>query len=179
MQIKIFIALLLVMPTFKGLTQSKTARKYAKTITTKDLYSHLSVLASDSLEGRETGTKGQKKAADYVSNYFQTIELKGAYEEENNPYFQSFTLQQSEYHSVYLRKDREKKNNFEDFLLYTSNETYGEEIIEVVFAGYGDSLSNIDVDNKYVAFINKEWSDFRQTLLQAQGWKCQRLYFNH
>ena len=34
--------------------------KYSETITSKDLYKHVSVLASDSLEGRETGKRGQK-----------------------------------------------------------------------------------------------------------------------
>ena len=33
--------------------------KYSETITSKDLYKHISVV-SDSLEGRETGKRGQK-----------------------------------------------------------------------------------------------------------------------
>jgi hypothetical protein len=50
----------------------KQARKYAETITDDDLTRHLTLLASDSLEGRETGKKGQKMAADYIKNHFQS-----------------------------------------------------------------------------------------------------------
>ena len=40
--------------------------KYSKTILKKDLEKHLTIIASDSLEGRETGKKGQKIAAEYL-----------------------------------------------------------------------------------------------------------------
>ena len=36
--------------------------RFSNTITSLDLYNHLKVLASDSLEGRETGKRGQKMA---------------------------------------------------------------------------------------------------------------------
>jgi hypothetical protein len=38
--------------------QDSTALYFANSITTQDLKTHLYVLASDSLEGRETGKKG-------------------------------------------------------------------------------------------------------------------------
>jgi len=47
--------------------------RYAQTITSDDLEKHLTILASDSLEGRETGQKGQKMAADYIMNHFKNI----------------------------------------------------------------------------------------------------------
>ena len=47
--------------------------KYAETIVVEDLQRHLHILASDSLEGRETGQKGQKMAADYIMNHFKNI----------------------------------------------------------------------------------------------------------
>ena len=34
--------------------------RFSQTITSEDLEKHLTILASDSLEGRETGQKGQK-----------------------------------------------------------------------------------------------------------------------
>ena len=45
-------------------------------INKKNLEMHLSVLAHDSLEGRETGTDGIEKAAQYIENQFQRIGLK-------------------------------------------------------------------------------------------------------
>ena len=42
--------------------------KYAETITKSELEKHILILTSDSLEGRETGRPGQKKAANYIAN---------------------------------------------------------------------------------------------------------------
>ena len=47
--------------------------KYANTINKKDLFKHLNILSSDSLEGRETGKTGQKIAADYIASHFKNI----------------------------------------------------------------------------------------------------------
>ncbi|MGO4773348.1 M28 family peptidase [Flavobacterium sp. W22_SRS_FK3] len=45
--------------------------KYAKTITQKDLKAMLYVVASDEMEGRETGSKGQKKAGLYMIEQYK------------------------------------------------------------------------------------------------------------
>ena len=47
--------------------------KYAQTINVTDLEKHLNILASDSLEGRETGKPGQKMAAAYIKEHFKNI----------------------------------------------------------------------------------------------------------
>lgn len=44
--------------------------KYAETITAKDLGNHLFTYASDEFEGRNTGEPGQKKAANYLRDYY-------------------------------------------------------------------------------------------------------------
>lgn len=46
------------------------AAKYASTITAKDLGKHLFVYASDEFEGRHTGEPGQKKAVEYLKNFY-------------------------------------------------------------------------------------------------------------
>jgi len=53
------------------------------------IYSDVSFLADDKLEGRSTGTKGERAAADYIAKRFQEIGLtpKGT-----NGYFQDFTF---------------------------------------------------------------------------------------
>ena len=63
--------------------------KYAETIVVEDLQRHLYILASDSLEGRETGQKGQKMAADYIMNHFKNI---GIPPYKDNTYYQKFTV---------------------------------------------------------------------------------------
>ncbi len=52
------------------------AINYASEINAADLKEHLYVLASDILEGRKTGEKGQKMAANYITAYYKNLGLK-------------------------------------------------------------------------------------------------------
>mgnify|MGYP001165167263 FL=1 len=63
--------------------------KFSETITIEDLEKHLTILSSDSLEGRETGKKGQKMAADYIMNHFINI---GVPPYKGNKYYQKFKV---------------------------------------------------------------------------------------
>ncbi len=54
------------------------AKKYAETITQEDLKTLVYKLASDEFEGRRTGEKGQKLAAEYLVNYYKTRDIKAA-----------------------------------------------------------------------------------------------------
>ena len=51
------------------------AEKYAATITEKDLAKHLFIYASDEFEGRDTGEPGQKKAVQYLKNFYIKSEI--------------------------------------------------------------------------------------------------------
>lgn len=121
-----------------GITaQDKTAIKYAKTIKAEDLKAHLSILASDEYEGRETGKKGQKMAAEYIANHFKSLGLEAPV---NGSYLQKFDLTESAIGTSYFRKGDEKKVVFEDFIYYSSSETSGEEYINVVMADDKDEM---------------------------------------
>ena len=77
---------------FIGLTTTVFAQeniKYAETINIQDLEKHLTILSSDSLEGRETGKKGQKMAADYIMNHFKSI---GIPPYKGKKYYQKFRV---------------------------------------------------------------------------------------
>ena len=63
--------------------------KYAETIKVEDLEKHLIIVSSDSMEGRETGKKGQKMAADYIMNHFKNI---GIPPYKKNSYYQKFKV---------------------------------------------------------------------------------------
>ena len=45
--------------------------KYSNSITANELKNHLYIVASDSMEGRETGSTGQKRAGKYLINQYQ------------------------------------------------------------------------------------------------------------
>ena len=48
---------------------------YAATITSEELKEHLYIVASDEFEGRMTGEPGQKKAAEYVANFYRSASI--------------------------------------------------------------------------------------------------------
>jgi hypothetical protein len=57
--------------------------KYIKSITATDLKTHLTIVASDEMEGRETGSAGQKKAGNYLIDQYKSNKIpfpKGATE---------------------------------------------------------------------------------------------------
>ncbi|RYY97628.1 MAG: M28 family peptidase [Chitinophagaceae bacterium] len=61
-----------------GGAQKKAANNpklFAATITAADLKKHLYVIAGPEMEGRETATPGQKKAAAYIENHFRQLGL--------------------------------------------------------------------------------------------------------
>ena len=58
------------------------------TISADSVYRHISILASDSLEGRETGSDGEWKAALYISSVFSAAGLQPA--GDSNSWYQAF-----------------------------------------------------------------------------------------
>ncbi|MCC3155759.1 M28 family peptidase [Hymenobacter sp. 15J16-1T3B] len=73
-------------------TADDAAVTYAGTISAADLRQHLSILASDAYEGRATGEKGQKMAADYLAARFKELGLTGPVPGGVSPYLQPFGL---------------------------------------------------------------------------------------
>ena len=87
------------------------AIRYSKTITSEDIKAHLTVLASDEYEGRETGEAGQKKAARYISNHFSSVGIPpyiDSADRDSQNYYQVFPLViQSPYGAVISLKGKD------------------------------------------------------------------------
>ena len=86
---KKFYSFLIISLIFSSIIFSQESKKYAETITIQDLEKHLKILSSDSLEGRETGKKGQKMAANYIMNHFKNI---GIPPYNKRTYYQKFKV---------------------------------------------------------------------------------------
>lgn len=71
----------------KKAVQQKDVTHYMETIKQDDLKKHLSFIASDSLEGRNTGEKGQKLAAAYLENFYKQHDIP--YPKGATSYFQA------------------------------------------------------------------------------------------
>lgn len=86
----LFSVITLLFFSIQTFAQDTVAQKYAGYITADDARKHLTIIASDAFEGRETGKPGAKKAADYIAaefaklgliapvagSYFQNVPLK-------------------------------------------------------------------------------------------------------
>ena len=75
---------------FTAPAQTDTINTAANIITRNALFQTISVLASDKMNGRYTGTKEVDSAAKYIATKFEEVGLFTA--AENNNYFQDFTI---------------------------------------------------------------------------------------
>jgi Predicted aminopeptidases len=117
-------------------------KPFANSITAEDLKKHLYIVAGPDMEGRETATEGQRKAAAYIENYFKSLGLQPG----NNGDFQMHfpVFQDSIVHSGI----EVNGHNFEagkDFII-NMNASHTSTLLgsEVVFVGYGISDSTRD-----------------------------------
>src|ERR1700743_387920 len=68
-------------------TEALGAKRTTPDITTADLEYRLKIIADDSMMGRESGSKGDYMAADYVASEFKRLGLEPA--GEGGTYFQT------------------------------------------------------------------------------------------
>lgn len=155
---------------------SGKATEYAQTITAAELARHLRIIASDSLQGRETGEPGQKMAADYIANEFFTFGLKPLIHTNNatQTYYQSFTLTSTRLDSVNLAVNDQALSFSSDFLLFGKQSLREEWKASLVFAGYGleeDNYSDyakVDVKDKIALIFLGVPKDKRGRLLASE-----------
>lgn len=162
---------------------SSLVKKYQQTITPENLASRLYFLASDYFEGRETGARGQRLAAQYLASQYRLLGLapKGSKQsaEKLSPtaYFQPFNVYREMPEETRLDVSvggnkiasstfsAEKSDDLSYFLSGgAKNESGG-----IVFAGYGISdeklgyddiaalsANNISLDGKWVLILADE-----------------------
>ena len=139
------------------------APRYAQTVTAADLSKHLHIIASDEYEGRNTGEKGQKMAAEYIAREFREDGLVGPVKNSPNPYYQSFDLEQSQWGEGHIIVGKEKYLMGQDFFVLGSSSPFQlEQAAEVVFAGFGidsdtySDYASLDVKDKVVVVLAGE-----------------------
>ncbi|SDY42550.1 M28 family peptidase [Hymenobacter psychrophilus] len=113
-------------------------RSYAETITQADLRQHLTILASDEYEGRETGEKGQKMAMDYLAKQFADLGLQGPVKGSDNPYIQHFTMVRGSWaDGAMLKIGIDTYKWLTDFYALGGQGFATPTVVQPVFAGYG------------------------------------------
>ena len=125
---------------------------------TQNLKSHIMVLASDSLEGREVGKRGELLAADYISNHFKKI---GIPPYKDTTYYQEFKLGSREFDFAKIKIGHKRYFFGQDFYGYPK---FGNTTItsnNIVFLGYGIESENYNdyktnVKNKVLVVFDGE-----------------------
>ena len=135
--------------------------RYGKLITGADLRKHLTIIASDEFEGRETGTEGQRKAAAYIEGQFSALNLKQPAGIKS--YQQLYPLYQDSLLEKSLSVNGILAEYGKDFYIpMNGNENVRFSSSNLVFAGYGidDAAYNdyaaINVKGKIVVFFAGE-----------------------
>ena len=129
-------------------------KPFAKNITIADMQKHLYIIAGAEMEGRETATEGQRKAAAYIENEFRLLGLAPG---NNNSYEMFFPVYEDILQELSLSVNDTAFLPGRDFSVsLTDNHPAGFHFSEVVFAGYGmsdsirDDYRGLDVKGKLV-----------------------------
>jgi hypothetical protein len=149
MKFKFIVFAWVVLGHFGLVAQDPVAKQYGNLITPEDLKENLSIFASDALEGRATGTRGQKMAAAFVMANFQDFGLTAPV---NGTYFQTVELFASRPGEIYLKVGQTQYKNFDNIAYYGSADSGGEITLPVVFAGKGrkEDYEQVSVEGKAV-----------------------------
>ncbi len=133
------------------------AVKFSETINKDRAYSHLSILASDEYEGRNTAQKGGWMAAEYIKKQFQSFGLKGPVKGSSDPFYQHVGLVTNDITEASLIINKKSKTLLKDFAV-TNNAVPATGLnfsdSEIVFAGYGltkegyDDFAGINAEGK-------------------------------
>lgn len=137
-----------------------------------NLKTNLQFLASDELEGRETGTRGEKLAALYIATEMERIGLKPF--GDNGTYFQNIKLVSGTYDTASkiiittadgtILTELKMPDDFLNGSRQICDESFQKMSSSIVFAGFGitapefnyDDYKNIDVKGKVVLLLPEE-----------------------
>ena len=158
--------------------QIDVAEKYASEIKASDLKKHLSIVAGADMEGRETATEGQRKAAAYIEEQFKHIGLM--HPSQLNGYQQSYPLFKDTLLNASLKIGKNKFILGKDFSV-TAGNSLAQEIRskQIIFVGYGiedkayNDYAGKDVKGKLVIFFSGEPKINGKTLSFGKGRRAQ------
>ena len=155
---KTVLSLILVLGISTAFAQTDPAARYATVITGNGLNKHLSIVASAEMQGRETGTEGQRKAAAYIESQFKAMGLQPA--PSLNGYQQYYPLYQDSLLTTTLSAGGKDAVFGTDFISpMNSNENGKFKGKKIVFIGYGiddkaySDYTNVNVKGKVVVFF--------------------------
>ncbi len=136
-------------------------KEFENTILAEDLEKHLKIIAADDMEGRDTGSEGQRKAAKYIISNLEAMGLSPASKNSQGEasYLQEFNLYKTGWKEQYVLINGKKKVSFKDYYPSGLVNIPEERKIETVFVGYGiknnnqDDYAGKDLKGKAVVYL--------------------------
>ena len=157
--------LVLILPLTSAFSQNNN-EIYVKEIDTVNLRLHLTILTSDSLTGRGTGTAGQKKAANYIEHEFQKLNCSSI-----NGFTQSFKLFKDARSGVISLND--KTLNFpKDFGFFDVYQQFDFDIADFILVDHLDK--NTDYSNTYILVQQNDLGSIEPVF---ENLKCKGIIF--
>jgi len=176
---------------FIGMAAGICAQQPALPFDGNSWWSHVKFLADDSLEGRDTGSEGLRKAEAYAVEQFQKAGLQPA---GADGFYQPVKLRQYQVDEkksfiALITKGQSKRLSFIDDAYISTRATHSSAAVTapLVFIGYGlqipekklDELGGIDLNGKIVVYLNGSPSDIPTALAShyqtlAERWKALR-----
>lgn len=150
---KKLLIVLIVLSTINGLAQKNVKPDvYAKTITPADLKKRLYIVASADMQGRETATEGQRKAAAYIESEFKSMGLQPGDKDSYQLFYDVF---QDSLTNATLEVNSQSYQVDKDFNASVNNISATMRFSEIVFVGSNamDSLKNANLAGKAVMIV--------------------------
>ena len=135
---------------------------YSDMLDTNNLKAHLSIIASDGFEGRETGTRGADLTAAYLESYYINL---GFQPYDGRSFTQQVPMINAQINGGTVAVGENQYNIVSDFLVYPGIEELTIDSSAMVFAGYGiinktlNEYSGLDVKGKVVVVLSGDPRD--------------------
>jgi hypothetical protein len=147
-----------------SLSAQNPAKTYADQITESDLRENLTIIASDAMEGRETGKRGQKMAAAFIAAYFHDLGLKAPV---NGSHYQPVPLLMMTTPVTATLKSGQTEFLSPEFAYYDGADSKGAVTLPLVYGGTGTDaeLKGIDIKDKALLISLPATNALRGSLL--------------
>lgn len=158
---RLTISVLCVIYFLTGCTQfnqSKPVNSSSCTTPEADMKANLYFLASDELEGRQTGRPGQRIAARFIESEMRKANLIPA--GDNGTYFQNFKIDvlKVDTDSTYLQFYEKKYLFTKDFIAFPNiTNPFNIQKSDIVFLGYGVKNDSLKIDDLSGKDLNGKW----------------------
>jgi len=139
------------------------AEIFAEKIKGTNLEFHVKNLSDSIMQGRETGTKGERKAADYIKGFFEDEEL--LFPDQLKGYFQKYTATQNKKPEASLLIEEASFHFGEDFIGFFPHDSIEMNFDDIIYVQHGidekkyNDYAFKDVKGKVVLVVGGEPKD--------------------